>query len=162
MSIGRADATACLSAARFTPPLTAEYYPHLDPASCRLAQRRRRLPQRGSTIQPRVRANGSATRRVAPFVCATLGIACEKTPVGRGPCEPEGFISKSDRVDAAMIALFAARRRPRPNTTRGAKARGMSSGCIVGVMMRKLLLIARAVVRNGGVYDPAMIRFARP
>ncbi len=69
---------------------------------------------------------------------------------------------KSDRVDAAMIALFAARRRPRPNTTRGAKGRGMSSGCIVGVMMRKLLLIARAVVRNGGVYDPAMIRFARP
>ena len=41
------------------------------------------------------------------------------------------------------------------------KSRGMSKACILGVMMRKLLLLARAVVRNGGVYDPDKIRFAR-
>ncbi len=37
---------------------------------------------------------------------------------------------------------------------------GMSRACITGVMMRKLLLVARAVTRNGGVYDPDKIRFA--
>ena len=41
------------------------------------------------------------------------------------------------------------------------QGRGMSNACILGVMMRKLLLVARAVVRNGGVYDPDRIRFAR-
>lgn len=41
------------------------------------------------------------------------------------------------------------------------QGRGMSNACILGVMMRKLLLVARAVVRNGGVYDPDKIRFAR-
>jgi len=41
------------------------------------------------------------------------------------------------------------------------KARGLSPACITGIMMRKLLLVARAVVRNGGQYDPSMVSFAR-
>ena len=38
---------------------------------------------------------------------------------------------------------------------------GKTKACVLGIMMRKLLLIARAVMVNGGVYDPAQISFAR-
>jgi transposase len=39
------------------------------------------------------------------------------------------------------------------------RAQGMSDPCILGVLMRKLLLIARAVMLQDGHYDPAKIQF---
>jgi len=41
------------------------------------------------------------------------------------------------------------------------RAEGKPDMVIIGIMMRKLLLIARAVVRNNGVYDPSRIANVR-
>lgn len=35
--------------------------------------------------------------------------------------------------------------------------RGLAKMCIIGILMRKLLLVGRAVMRNGGQCDPAML-----
>ncbi len=37
------------------------------------------------------------------------------------------------------------------------RRRQMSDMCIIGVLMRKMLLVARAVVNNGGHYEPEKI-----
>ncbi len=115
---------------------------------------------------------------VAPVLIAELGDLAAYTRNGlsaaagvypaasqSGKTNKGSHLSKTGSKRARSMLHMAARslfrsKGPLRDHIEHLKARGVSKSCILGIMMRKLLLIARAVARSNGVYDPAMIRFA--
>ena len=104
---------------------------------------------------------GSYSRNSLSAAAGVYPAANESGPRRRGAHLAKGG-SKRARCMLHMAARSLFRSKgPLRDHIEHLKGRGMSNACILGVMMRKLLLVARAVVRNGGVYDPDRIRFAR-
>ena len=56
----------------------------------------------------------------------------------------------------AALSLFSSQS-PFHDQIDDLQARGLAKKCIIGILMRKLLLVGRAVVKNGGDYKPAML-----
>lgn len=97
-------------------------------------------------------------------LCAAAGVF----PVARqsGQTEKRSHLAKTGSKRARTMLYLAARslfrsKGPFRDMIERLEARGMPRAAITGVMMRKLLLVARAVVKSGGVYSPEKICFAQ-
>ena len=103
---------------------------------------------------------------VAPVLRAELGDLGSYSRNAWGGRDRGSHLAKGGSKRARCALHLAARslfrsKGPLRDHIEYLQARGMSKASITGVMMRKLLVVARAVVRNDGLYDPGKIRFAQ-
>ena len=116
-------------------------------------------------------------KNVAPVLSAELGdlstyrrtqlvaaVGLNPIPNESGKYAGRSRLSKGGSKRARAMPHLAARslfrsKGPSRDHIEWLKRRGLSNhACTLGIRMRKLLLVARAVVRNGGVYAPQKLR----